>query len=201
MRHAPLAASPLLAALLVLAGGPACSHAPASPSGPVSTAPAAGTATPVPPEVLARLAGTWEFAGGAAERAAVDVAVDQATSGMGLASGFAAAALRPRAQPRERYVIAFEGNAVRIDSPDAPTEAGPLDGTSVRLRDRFSDTSDTTFQVVDGVLVERGTSSDGGGRTVFTPSDDGATLRVHRVLESPRLSGPVDVTYTYRRAR
>jgi hypothetical protein len=120
---------------------------------------------------------------------------------MGLARGFAAEALHPRVQPRASYAIRIDGGQVSITSPDNPSEVGPLDGSPVKLSNRFGDENQTTFVVEDGALVESGTSSDGSGQTVFSPAGDGETLKVHRVIESPRLSAPVDLTLTYRRRR
>lgn len=148
----------------------------------------------------AALAGTWVYAGGDAERAAVDQAVEQATADMGfLARGFAADALRARAKPRETYTLSFEGSTVSIASPDHPTERGEVGGPPVAITDRFGDQNQTTFRLRDGALVEAGKGADGSGETVFTPSADGHALRVRRLMQSSRLSAPVDVTLSYRR--
>ena len=41
--------------------------------------------------------------------------------------------------------------------------------------------------------------TDGSGETVFTPDPDGRTLHVRRLMQSSRLSAPVDLTFSYRR--
>jgi hypothetical protein len=146
------------------------------------------------------LAGTWVFSGGETELAAVVQAVDHATAEMGfLARPFAAEALRARARPRDRYTLSFDGQAVSIISPDHPIEQGEVGGPPVKVTDRFGDENQTTFRMRDGALVEAGKSADGSGETVFTPGSDGQTLRVRRLMESGRLSAPVDVTLSYRR--
>jgi hypothetical protein len=174
----------------------ACAHAPP----PSTTAPATTAGATLSDAERKALAGTWVYAGGDAELAAVEPAVDKATADMGfLARPFAMEALRPRAQPRQQYTLGFEGATVSITSPDHPLERGDLGGPPVRVTDKFGDENDTTFGVRDGALVEAGKGADGSGETVFTPSADGQTLRVHRVMQSGRLSAPVELTYSYRR--
>jgi hypothetical protein len=172
----------------------ACAHVPVS-----QPAPAPSGATLSDAERSA-LAGTWVYSGGDAELAQVDPAVERATADMGfLARGFAAEALRARARPRDRYTLSFEGTSVSITSPDHPPERGEVGGAAVSVTDRFGDENQTTFRVRDGALVEAGQSADGSGETVFAPGADGQSLRVHRLMQSSRLSAPVDLTFSYRR--
>jgi len=188
----------LLQAPLLL-GLVACAHAPASPPPPETPPPVGTEATGISEERKA-LAGTWVYAGGEAELAAVVQAVDRATADMSfLARPFANEALRPRALPRERYTLSFDGSAVSVVSPDNPAERGEVGGPPVKVTDRFGDENQTTFRMLDGALVEAGKSADGSGETVFTPGADGQTMSVRRLMESGRLSAPVDLTFSYRR--
>jgi hypothetical protein len=183
---------------LVLLGLVACAHAPTP--GPAAAPPTMTEATGMSDAERKALAGTWVYAGGDAELAAVDQAVERATADMGfLARGFAAEALRARARPRDRYTLSFDGPTVSIVSPDHPTERGEIGGPPVPITDRFGDENQTTFRVEDGALVEAGKAADGSGETVFAPDADGRTLRVRRLMQSGRLSAPVDVTLSYRR--
>jgi hypothetical protein len=195
MRSSHQPSYPLLEALLLL-GLVACAHAPA----PAAAPPATPEATGISESERNALAGTWVYAGGEAELAGVDQAVELATADMGfLARPFAIQALKPRAQPRDRYTLAFEGNTVSVVSPDHPTERGEIGGPPVSITDRFGDENQTTFSMHDGALVEAGKSADGSGETVFTPGAGGQTLQIRRRMESSKLSAPVDVTYSYRR--
>ncbi|HUM11139.1 MAG TPA: hypothetical protein VLT82_09350 [Myxococcaceae bacterium] len=166
---------------------------------------AAGPAAEAPATTLTSglreaLSGTWVYAGGDAEQAKVDAAVDRAVANLPpLSRKIASDSLRPRARPRAQYVLAFEGTAVRITSPDDPEERGEVGGPPVSLTNRFGDHSQTTFRVQGGTLVEAGWNPDGSGETVFTPGEDGKTLLVHRVMRSSKLAAPVDMTLTYRR--
>jgi len=188
---------PLLQALWLL-GVLACAHAP--PPAPEAPPPSGPEAAAISDAERRALAGTWVFSGGETELAVVVQAVDHATADMGfLARPFAAEALRARARPRDRYTLSFEGQAVSIVSPDNPTEQGEIGGPPVKVTDRFGDENQTTFRMRDGALVEAGKSADGSGETVFTPGPDGQTLSVRRLMESGRISAPVDVTLSYRR--
>ena len=183
--------------LMVFLAALGCAHAPPPAA---DSLPSGAGVTAIPEAERKALAGTWVYAGGEAELAAVDQAVEHATADMGwLARGFAADALRARAHPRDRYELSIDGATVSIASPDHPTERGEVGGPPVSVTDRFGDENQTTFRLQDGALVEAGKSADGSGETVFTPSTDGRTLRVRRLMESSRLSAPVDVTLTYRR--
>ena len=193
-RSQPTAWSRRLAVAAVLLA--ACAHAPPPPT----EIPAPADGATLSEAQRSALSGTWVYSGGDPELTQVDPAVDRATADMGfLAKGFAAEALRARAKPRDRYTLSFEGPTVSITSPDHPPERGDVGGPAVSVTDRFGDENQTTFRVRDGALVEAGKSSDGSGETVFTPGADGQSLQVHRLMQSSRLSAPVDVTFSYRR--
>ena len=197
MRSSRRPPHPLLQALLLL-GLLACAHAP--PPAPEVVPPAGPESTGISDAERKALAGTWVYAGGEAELAAVLQAVDRATADMSfLARPFANEALRPRAFPRERYNLSFDGSAVSVVSPDNPAERGEVGGPPVKVTDRFGDENQTTFRMLDGALVEAGKRADGSGETVFTPGADGQTMSVRRLMESGRLSAPVDLTFSYRR--
>ena len=188
--------SPLHAPLAALLLG-ACAHAPPAPEPPAEVR---GEAPPITEAARTALTGTWVYAGGAAEQAQVDEAVARATADRGfLERGFAAQALGDRARPRDRYTLSFDGSTVTIASPQSPVERGEVGGPPVTLTDRFGDQSQSTFRLEDGALIEAGKNPDGSGETVFTPAADGQTLRIRRLMQSSRLSAPVDVTLSYRR--
>jgi hypothetical protein len=199
MRSSRQPSHPLLPGLLLL-GLVACAHAPAGAPSPEAAPRTAPEATSISDGERKALTGSWVFAGGEAELAGADEAVERATADMGfLARPFAIQALKPRAQPRDRYTLSFEGSTVSVVSPDHPIERGEIGGPPVSITDRFGDENQTTFSMHDGALVEAGKSADGSGETVFTPGADGQTLHIRRRMESGKLSAPVDVTFSYRR--
>ena len=84
-------------------------------------------------------------------------------------------------------------------SPGELPEVSPADGAPVQVVNRLGDESELTQQFIDGVLVQRGRTADGGGSTAFELQPNGETLLVHRTMESSKLSQPVKYTLTYRR--
>lgn len=170
-------------------------RAPPAPGSP----PTAGA--PVPAELSQRFAGTYVYAGGDEERAAVARAIDRAVEDMSfLTRGIARSALMERAAIRESYTIFFdEAGRVAVLSPGELPEVSPANGTPVQVVNRLGDESELTQQFIDGVLVQRGRTADGGGSTAFELQPDGETLLVHRTMESSKLSQPVKYTLTYRK--
>ena len=148
-----------------------------------------------------RYAGTYLYAGDAAERAAVLAAVEKAISEMGfLAKPIARQSLRQRAEVREDYTLTFDGlNTLQVTSKGFPPEVGPLDGRPFTLETKYGDESQVTQHFVGDALVQEGHTGEGSGRTEFRLGEDGTRLLVHRVMESPQLSAPVDFTLNYRR--
>jgi hypothetical protein len=161
------------------------------------------SSTPVGPttELQHRYAGTYVYAGGDAERRTVSAAVEKAISGMGfLAKPIARQSLRQRAEIRDGYTLFFDGlGNLKLSSKGFPVEFGPLDGKPFASVTKDGDATQVTQRFVDTVLVQTGRTEDGSGRTEFRLADDGATLLVHRVMESAQLTAAVDFTLTYRR--
>ena len=174
-----------------------CAHPPPPP--PAAAAPPAVSGPNA--QLQHRYSGSFAYAGGDAERRTVSAGVERAIAGMPfLAKPVARTSLKQRAEVRDVYTLSFDGlGNLAISTPGFPVEAGPLDGTPFRLEDKWGDQSEVTFRFVAGVLVQKGHSDEGGGQTDFRLADDGATLLVHRVMESPQLTAPVDFTLTYRR--
>lgn len=161
------------------------------------------TAVAQPPTAAleARFTGTFLYVGGDAERRAVAEAVEKAVATMGfLVKSLARDSLNQRAEVRASYTFVFDGMGnLAITSPAFPMAQGPLDGTPFAYDSGDGDRVQLSQRFVDDILVVEGSTADGSGRTEFRLLKDGATLRVHRVLEGPMLSAPVDFTLTYRR--
>jgi hypothetical protein len=188
---APLASALCGAALVLAAVG--CAHS--SPE-PASAPPAASHLAP--PNLKQRYAGTYVYAGTAAERAAVGTAVETAVDGMGIATGFARSALMKRAEIRPSYAILFDAKGdVEVETPGFPPEVSPSDGTEVKLTNKYGDESNVSQRFQGGALLQQGRTSDGKGQTQFKLQPDGKTLLVKRVMESQQLPRPVEFTLTY----
>jgi len=152
-------------------------------------------------ELQRRFAGSYSFAGGDAEKRAVAAAVEKAISGMSfLAKPMARQSLRQPAEIRDTYTLFFDGlGNLRLTSPGFPVEFGPLDGKPFTSQSKSGEKSQVTQSFVDGVLVQKGHTEEGSGVTEFRLADEGATLFVHRIMQSPQLTAPVDFSLTYRR--
>lgn len=172
-----------------------CAEAPAPPP----TPPLAPTGADA--ELQRSFAGTYRFAGGDAEKRAVANAVEKAISGMSfLAKPLARQSLRQPAEIRDTYTLFFDGlGNLRLTTPGFPAEFGPLDGKPFTVESKSGDKSQVSQSFVDGVLVQKGHTEEGSGVTEFRLADQGATLFVHRLMQSPQLTAPVDFTLTYRR--
>jgi hypothetical protein len=177
----------------------ACGHAKpeeVSVSAPPVTPPV--TSRPPSPSLQQRYAGTYVYAGNAAERAAVATAVDSAVDGMGIATGFARSALMKRSEIRPSYTIVFDGKgAVGVETPGYPAEVSPSNGTEVALTNKYGDESKVSQRFASGALLQQGHTDDGKGETQFKLQPDGKTLMVKRVMESSRLPRPVEFKLTY----
>jgi hypothetical protein len=170
-----------------------CAH-----STPIETSAPKGTSRPPSVSLEKRYAGTYVYAGGDAERAAVKAAVDSATDGMGIATGFARSALMKRSEIRPTYTISFDDKGdVSVETPGYPPEFSPTNGTEVKQTNKYGDESENSQHFVGGALLQQGRSDDGSGSAQFKLQPDGKTLIVTRVMKSPKLPRPVEFTLTY----
>jgi hypothetical protein len=156
------------------------------------------TSRPASLSLKQRYAGTYVYAGTAAERAAVAAAVDSAVDGMGIATGFARSALMKRSEIRPTYTIVFDGKGdVGVETPGYPPEVSPSDGTEVKLTNKYGDESNVSQRFAAGALLQQGRTDEGKGETQFRLQPDGRTLVVKRVMQSAKLPRPVEFTLTY----
>jgi hypothetical protein len=171
-----------------------CAH-----STPVETSsPAKGTSRPPSLSLEKRYAGTYVYAGTDAERAAVQAAVDSATDGMGIATGFARSALMKRSEIRPTYTISFDDKGdVSVETPGYPAQSSPTNGTEMKQTNKYGDESENSQHFVGGALLQEGRTDDGSGSTRFKLQPDGKTLVVTRVMKSSKLPRPVEFTLTY----
>ena len=174
---------------------------PSSNPSKTSLEPSSPAAASIPTDSLdkQRYAGTYAFVGSSSERAAVQAAVDTATEGM-IGVLIARQELMKRSEIRPTYTISFDekGN-VSVVTPGYPPEVSPLNGTEVKLTDKYGDVVDNSQRFVDGTLLQQGRTRDGNGSTQFKLQLDGNTMRVIRVSKSPKLPRPVEFKLTYLR--
>lgn len=146
-----------------------------------------------------RYAGTYVYSGIAAEKVAIQTAVDRATEGM-VGKNIARGELMKRAEIRPSYTIRFDGKGnVAIETPGFPPEISPVDGTEVQFKNKYGDDLQNRQHFVGGALLQESRAHDGGGSTRFQLQPDSTTMIVTRVSQSPKLPGTVEYSLTYAR--
>jgi hypothetical protein len=167
-----------------------------------SLEPTAPSAPPAPSAVARpedRYAGTYVYTGTAAERLAIQAAVDRATEGM-VGKNIARSELMKRAEIRPSFTLRFDGKGnVAIETPGFPEEISRVDGTEVQFKNKYGDVLQNRQHFVGGALLQESRTHDGGGSTRFQLQPDGTTMIVTRVSQSPKLPGTVEYSLTYAR--
>jgi hypothetical protein len=150
----------------------------------------------------AALWGTWEWAGDAAERAAIEAAIARSTDGLFfIVKAIARGRLRERSAIPQRYTLALAGEAITSDSTGNLLMRSPADGGSAAYRSSLGEDVALRQQLREGALVQV-LAADGGVRTnTFTLGPDGQTLWLRVVVASDSLARPLDYRLTYRRVR
>jgi hypothetical protein len=129
----------------------------------------------------------------------VNAAIDQAVRGMNFVT-------RPVARGRLRKTndaypwirVATDGNVTIEFASRNPTVSRP-DGTAVRWRRDDGEEFDVSTRVVEGRLVQRFVAEDGRRTNTYVLSNDGRTLTMNVLIESPRLSDPLTYRLVYTR--
>ncbi|MBC7542714.1 MAG: hypothetical protein H7338_08285 [Candidatus Sericytochromatia bacterium] len=144
-------------------------------------------------------AGTFSYAGDAAERKANDADVDRITAPFD-------AGLRTRMRAKmhgspwlpKRVKIVIRDNAVGIQKDDQPIRMSRLDGTPATFTEKGMATT-VTHMLTANTLSEI-SRVDGLVRTLrFRLSDDDRTLTVQGAVETQPFKGPLRYSATFRR--
>ncbi|MGA3122270.1 MAG: hypothetical protein ABSF69_16025 [Polyangiaceae bacterium] len=147
-----------------------------------------------------RYAGSYRFAGDAAEQRARADAIDRSVAAFFFAfRGIARAKVADRTTIVPTCKFEFSGGTIRSTVPGHPVAVSPETGAPVPYR--VDDEAIVLSQRFEGErLVQVFRADDGGSRTnEFMLSPDGARLTMKATVSSPRLSIPVVYTLTYQR--
>jgi hypothetical protein len=129
----------------------------------------------------------------------MEAAVERTVQGFfGLVRGIARSRLRDANPVFGTVTIAFEGDRVRVLTPPV-TAVSRLDGAEGSTVGLDREPNRLTHRMVMGDLVQRTWNDSGARLTVFRPSSDGRTLRLHVTVTSDRLPEPVDYELVYTR--
>jgi hypothetical protein len=158
---------------------------------PASTAPA--------DDPRPRFRGSFSFAGGDGERAALQTAIEHAVDGMNfITQPIARGRLRGKNPvystlafdfPTGQVAVTFDGRAtIRSRDDGVPGSGTTLTGETVQVLQRFN----------QGALVQLLVAGNGTRRNDFSVSADGHTLTMRVTVTSEQLPHPLHYTLTYR---
>lgn len=146
------------------------------------------------------LAGTWTYAGGDSERAAVDaVRNDVAKRFNALFRGIVRNRLAKPMTVDEQIVISGDEQNVSIQlKGDYPRESkGLSDGVTRKTQD---DQISYSHLLETNTLTFIGENEEGGRKTIYKLVNDN-TLEMHNTLWSPRMGEPITWTLTYEKSQ
>ncbi|MDP3276277.1 MAG: hypothetical protein Q8Q09_13840 [Deltaproteobacteria bacterium] len=165
-------------------------------SAPPATSP--GTATVPPPVAESTFNAVWEFAGGAAERAALEAAVASTVAGLGWPiEGIARGRLSERNVIAQTLTLRVVGGQVEYTSAGRPTLRSPINGIAVSAVNSHGEPITLSTRVTGPVMVRVGQRPDGQRREVLRVTGD--RLVIEATVSSPRLPRPLSYRLTYRR--
>jgi hypothetical protein len=156
----------------------------------------AGAATPPPAE--SPFNGVWRFAGGDAERRALEASVARAVQGMGfIIEGIAAGRLRERNQIPDVLTIRVANNVVEYTGLQGRVFRSPADGSPVQTQNPQGELITLSTRVTGNLMVRLGSRAEGSRREELRVN--GNTLIIDGVVSSSRLPRPLTYRLTYRR--
>jgi hypothetical protein len=184
---------------LVLVILPVVSPAQVSPGAPV-VALVPPPPPPPPPDPRVAFTGTFDFAGGARERAALDAALEHTVQGLFFA-------IRPIARPRlhalnpayPSVTIRFVNGNIEMNLPGAPFFRSPESGVAVAWTAENGNPAHLSQRFDGARIVQNIVASNGSRRNTYTLSPDGHTLTMNVYITAGQLPGPLVYTLTYRR--
>jgi hypothetical protein len=145
--------------------------------------------------------GTWVYAGGAAQRAALAAAIESVVAEMNpLYRAIARSRLTASAKVPQRYAFSTLADgrlSVVVDA--SPARATRLDGTPISFRNDEGQTITLRRRLAGGVLTTTGDRGDASQRNVYRLQRDGAILAVTTTIRSAQLPRPLVYHLAYRR--
>jgi hypothetical protein len=204
----PLASSPFCAgtnaafALLVFAAGALAQSTDAAVTAAnrdaaVAAQSAVSVAAPVVPAV-SPFEGTWRFAGGDAQRQALERALQSTVSGMGfIVEGMALSRLRDRNQISPTIVVHVANGQLEYTAHNGRMFRSPVDGTAVRTQNAAGEAISLQTRINGNTMTRHGAAEQGARNEVLRV--EGSTMTIDCTLTSPRLPRPLRYQLTYRR--
>jgi hypothetical protein len=161
---------------------------------------AATTAAVVRAQETPSFDGTYVFAGGETQRAALTKALDDVIAQMNVVMrSLAQKQLHERINVAPRMVIRAEGDRLHIEHDPLPPRTVPVDGTPLPMRNLVGDRVRVTYRMVDGVLVEVIAQGRSSQTNRYRLSPDGSQITFDAAIRAPVLPAVIRYRLTYRR--
>ncbi len=150
--------------------------------------------------VQQRFAGTYRYVGGAAQRQAIDDAIEAAVRELNaLIRSIGRKRLRESNPVREQMTIAVNGDKVTMTFAPGRVLTATINGPAVPWTSESGKPIQVKLSLVNGRLVHNFTSEDGSRRSVYTLDETGDRLTLSVLLNSDRLTNPIKYALSYRR--
>lgn len=161
----------------------------------------ADAAAPVAPaDARERFAGTYTYAGGETQKAAIDTAIDKAIAGMFFAiKPVARGKLHDKTEVKTRIGFAFGGGNVTSTANGEVPATSRDDGTPAAFKAGGDNLKLSQKLSPDGHLLQSFAAPEGTRVNDYVLSADGKTLTVSVVISSSKLTRPVRYVLTYRK--
>jgi hypothetical protein len=152
-------------------------------------------------DARARFTGTFSYAGGAQERAALDAAIERAAAEFNfLFRPIARSRLRAANSIARVVTLQWAPGSMRVTFTDPARDyRAPDDGTPVHSSASRDASSRISHRFDNGNFIELFTSDDGAQRNVFTLTPDAQGMTMNTIVSSPKLRVPVQYSLTYHR--
>lgn len=179
------------------------SAAPPSDGAAASKAPEPKPSAPAPAnDVRERLGGTFSYAGGAAQRAGIEAAIDRSLDGMFfVAKPIARSKLRSSTQVKDSIGFAFAGGFVTSTASGTGALRSPENGSAVAYTIDGEKLRVSHLLRADGHLIQTFVAADGSRTNDYAVSADGRRMNVAVTLSSPKLPRAVHYVLTYQRTQ
>ena len=146
-----------------------------------------------------KLAGTYDYAGGDAEKKKLADTIDAVVGKMSVITrGVARKRLLQGNAPTREVTITLAPKKVTVARTDKPPTSAPDDGTKVRQQTTAGQ-QDVSFTVADGSIVQTMTGSASKSVNRFSLGPDGNTLTIKTQITSSHLPEAVSYSMTYKR--
>lgn len=153
-----------------------------------------------PPDERARFAGTYTYAGSAAEEAGRRAAIDRGIASLFFAiRGIARSRLSGGTKIEPWVSFGFDAGMIRVRVPSSPQASSPEQGPDVDYGNG-DDKAKLSQRIGAGKVIQRFVASEGQRMNEWVRSPDGKTLTLKATISSPKLTAPVVYTLTYKRS-